>query len=262
MEQLKNIKEKIFDFHVHIGQFEEIYYSPHKIIEVLHLCGVSGAYISSTTSCIQWSNDKEKFLITEHIKDEFNEAIENAKELNFDVRPLYWVIPQRHFDGDKLEEIFRETEYKGFKIHPRAHEWNLSDERIKNLMNEICGFASIKKFPILIHTGICEFERPEKFEEFYKKYPEVIFILAHCKAVKSVIKLFSKYKNIYGDTAFCDFSSLKEINEAGFSERMLFGTDFPITNFFLGIKTNNKAKLIKQYKKFLSEELGSFFTVL
>ena len=43
---------------------------------------------------------------------------------------------------------------------------------------------------------------------------------------------------------------------------MLFGTDFPITNFFLGIKTNNKAKLIKQYKKFLSEELGSFFTVL
>ena len=58
------------------------------------------------------------------------------------------------------------------------------------------------------------------------------FVLAHCKDVEGVIDIFKKYKNVYGDTAFSSKRTCNEIFKAGFRNRMLFGTDFPITHWF------------------------------
>ena len=48
------------DYHVHCGQYYENYYQPASIIKALYNNGIKKAWISSTTSCIEWSNDKEK----------------------------------------------------------------------------------------------------------------------------------------------------------------------------------------------------------
>lgn len=117
--------------------------------------------------------------------------------------PVYWIIPKRHFENDTFSDVFSETPYQGLKIHPRAHDWNLKNEKIRDLMDCACQFAESRKIPIFIHTGYCEFESPEKFEKWYKNYPSVTFILLHCKKTDSVKTLFERYTNVLGDISFC-----------------------------------------------------------
>lgn len=246
---------------MHIGQFEECYYNPYKVIKVLASCGVIGAYVSSTTSCIEWSNPSEKELIIEHIRNEFIELESSATLLKFDARPLCWIIPQRYFEGESIRSVFEESMYKGFKIHPRVHKWDLSDSRVCSLMDEICQCAEEKSFPIFIHTGICDFERPEKFEEWYRRYSRVTFVLAHCKNTNSVIEMFKKYGNVHGDVSFCSLDSFLQISESGFSDRLLFGSDFPVTDYLCGKKTSNTKTLYTEYQELLHIWKRYFFSM-
>lgn len=245
------LNKKLFDFHVHIGQFEDVYYSPHKIVETLVSCGVGGAYISSTTSCIRFSNDTEKRIVVEHIQDEFRELMDSAKDNLFDARPLCWVIPERYLEGESVVQMMSESLYAGFKIHPRAHEWNLADSKICALMDDICDYSETNSVPILIHTGTIDYERPAKFERWFKMFPMVKFILAHCKAEDEVIDLMRRYRNVFGDTAFCSKQSFQTIMENGFARRMLWGTDFPIVDFFEGKRKNDLRSLKGVYRKLI-----------
>jgi predicted TIM-barrel fold metal-dependent hydrolase len=43
--------------------------------------------------------------------------------------------------------------------------------------------------------------------------------------------MFRTYKNVYGDTAFLPEANLQKIIHAGFGDRILPGSDFPITHF-------------------------------
>lgn len=144
--------DSYFDTHVHFGQFEDVYYSPHTVIETLAAHNVKGAYLSSTTSCMAWNDENEKEIIITHIKDEFEEAILCAKKLKFKLYPVYWIIPKRHFENDTFSDVFSETPYQGLKIHPRAHDWNLKNEKIRDLMDCACQFAESRKIAILIPT--------------------------------------------------------------------------------------------------------------
>lgn len=176
----------------------------------------------------------KKIIIT-HIKDEFEEAILCAKKLKFKLYPVYWIIPKRHFENDTFSDVFSETPYQGLKIHPRAHDWNLKNEKIRDLMDCACQFAESRKIPIFIHTGYCEFESPEKFEKWYKNYPSVTFILLHCKKTDSVKTLFERYtkeeiqasiKSIMFSGAVCGieiYASLR--NENGYHTKKMRATD-------------------------------------
>ena len=88
-------------------------------------------------------------------------------------------------------------------------------------------------------------------------FPEVKVHLAHCKDPEPIIQLFSKYKNLVGDTAFCPQDSYEAICKAGFKDRMFFGTDFPISHWYehhgeKDFPTDEK-NLTESYKKTLNE---------
>lgn len=250
-----------FDAHVHFGQFEDVYYPPHTVIEALVACNVTGAYLSSTTSCMAWNNMDEKEVIITHIKDEFEEASQCAKKLNFKLYPVYWIIPKRHFENDTFSNIFSETPYQGLKIHPRAHDWNLNNEKICCLMDCACQFAQKRKIPIFIHTGYCEFEHPEKFEKWYKNYSSVTFVLLHCKKTDSVKALFKKYNNVLGDISFCATDMVDELINAGFAERLYFGSDFPIMDYLYGKRNNGIDNLTNVYSDLLEAWQPYRFTI-
>ena len=216
------------DYHVHCGQYYETYYQPSTIIKSLYKNGIKEAWISSTTSCIEWTNLEEKEYLLKHIEEEITEAVFTAKKLGIELTPLYWVIPKRHFEGDKITMIMDNSLYKGFKIHPRIGDWNIANQ----LFEEICHYASNHNLPILIHTGTDNIDSPKRFETYFSKYKTVKFILAHCKDTKNIIKIFSNFNNVCGDTAFCPKESYEEIKLAGFKDRIQFGTDFPITHWF------------------------------
>lgn len=235
----------ISDYHVHCGQYYENYYQPASIINALYNNGIKNAWISSTTSCIEWSNQEEKEYLIKHINDEIEEAILTANKLDLTLTPLYWVIPQRHIDGESVKSVIKNSHYKGFKIHTKVGEWQNDTPFVRNLFNEVCLCADKYSYPILIHTGVDIVDSPNRFEEYFSNYKNVKFVLAHCKESATIIELFKKYPNVYGDTAFCPKESYDLISKMGFKNRLQYGTDFPI--MFL----NNKAekKLNSSYKK-------------
>jgi hypothetical protein len=236
-----------------MGQFEKVYYNPYKVIEVLSNYGVTGAYVSSTTSCIVWDDINEKKIVLDHIKAEFDELLYCAEQYGIDARPLCWVIPQRYFEGDSITQMYSEIEYMGFKIHPGAHKWNLQDNRIESLLDDICHMAIEKRVPIFIHTGVCDYELPQKFEEWFAKYPNAIFVLAHCRKPMEAIRLFDKYKNLYGDVSYTDIAHIKVVFEHGYAQRMLYGSDFPITNYRWGMESYADSDLYKNYGTVITE---------
>lgn len=243
----------IFDHHVHIGQFQDVYYNPYKMVDILLNCGVIGAYISSTTSCIDWDTKQEKEILISHIKAEIKELLSYSKERNFDAKPLCWIIPQRYYEGETVDEIYSECDYQGFKIHPRAHDWDLNKKMVVMLLSDICKIAEQKNVPVLIHTGICEFESPSKFKYWFETFPNVKFILAHCcRDVNKILDLFDTYKNLYGDVAFSKPEDLQPILYSKHRNRLLFGTDFPITAHNQSMKKYKKRSLYKNYKQILS----------
>ncbi len=244
------------DYHVHCGQYYETYYQPSNVIKALHGNGIKDVWISSTTSCISWESEEEKTYILQHIEDELKEAIEAAKRYGMNITPLYWVLPQRKQEGESIENIMDSSFYKGFKIHPKIGGWNLGSVLIETLMNEVCTYASKHSLPILIHTGIDESDSPAKFERFFGEYQTVKFVLAHCKNAEAVIGMFSKYKNVYGDVAFCPKESYEKICASGFIERLQIGTDFPITYWYSSkskVSKAQKSDLIFNYKKTIKE---------
>ena len=164
--------------------------------------------------------------MSRHIDDETEEALAEAGKCGMTLVPLYWVVPKRYDTLDKVDGV----KYAGFKIHPKIGEWN--GESGNSLLYDICTCAARERFPILIHTGVDTIDAPSRFETCFADFPDVKFVLAHCRISHDVIRLFEKYGNLFGDTAFCPLANYEQICRAGFESRMLWGTDFPITHWY------------------------------
>jgi predicted TIM-barrel fold metal-dependent hydrolase len=147
-------------------------------------------------------------------------------------KPFLWFIPPYIEQGPGIEEAFNTLPYAGIKLHPRAHRWDLGDKRHLACLHSLFAFADENALPILIHTGEGEFERPGYFRDFFSRYSKARCILAHCRPVPDTVALFRSCPNVYGDTAFLSFEGAAEIIKTGFKNRLLPGSDFPITHYF------------------------------
>lgn len=248
---MKNPEKPDFDCHVHFGQYNHIYYQPYLIIRALHRNGVRRAWVSSTTACIAPDSLEEAQYLSRHIDQEMQEATEEASKLKMTLLPLYWAVPGRYCALEKVDGAM----YAGFKIHPKIGEWG--NEIGNNLFRDICICACENHFPVLIHTGVDAVDWPSRFEKYFTGYPEVTFVLAHCRNVGEVLRLFEKYGNVLGDTAFCPTDNYKRICRAGFKTRMLFGTDFPVTHWCerksdkitLSVLSENYKEVLRRFKQ-------------
>lgn len=230
------------DYHVHIGQWFETYYDAGKVFSELKANGIDELWFSSTTSCryckeslaVQENIELQKNLpsareLYELIRFEIQEAISSAKKLGIRAHPLYWIVPEIHFSGAiTLEQAMAELPYEGFKIHPRGNMWNLEDERTAMLAEKVFSYANSHEFLMLIHCGENDFELPTKFETFIANYPHCNVQLAHCRPLKETLYMLKKYPNVTCDSAFADEKTLSAIREAGFAEKIRYGSDFPI----------------------------------
>ncbi len=138
-----------------------------------------------------------------------------------------------------LEKAMSEAPYKGFKLHPRANIWDISEPFTRALAESAFIYADKKKLPILIHTGP-DIDRADLFEPFFRLCTNGKIILAHCRPLDTTLRLLAEYDNVFCDTAFVPPEIVKQINEAGFKSKVLFGSDFPITDYFNNNRENTK----------------------
>jgi predicted TIM-barrel fold metal-dependent hydrolase len=238
------------DNHLHIGQFYEIYYEPLEVLRIVTGAGITDAVYSSTTSAKEGVRYRE-------VEREITGVTACYPAENF--KPFLWYIPPYLDEGLSVKSAFQNLPYRGIKLHPRAHRWNLRDKRHLDCLHSLFGYARENHLPVLVHTGEDKFERPAFFSSFFFLYPEVKFVLAHCRPAPDTITIFRDHSNVYGDTAFLSVEGYRQIVKAGFGERLIPGTDFPITHYF---NRKSWASLEKQYREDLAHRADLYEAVL
>lgn len=121
---------------------------------------------------------------------------------------------------------------KGVKLHPDIQHVKLDDERMLK-MYELCE----GRLPMLIHTGDSRYDysNPNRMMPILEKYPNLTVIGAHFggwSIWEDATEKFSKYKNFLVDCSSSLYAigakKAKELIMAYGTDRVLFGTDYPL----------------------------------
>ena len=208
----------VFDAHIHVGQFREQYKSPKELVEYLSYVGVSRFAVSSTTVC----------------EEDYTKVIEEHKELKAIVADrvlsVLWLTPLSLHNGGLDIFLNSGIGWKCVKIHPWLSPggWQEDNDDRETAIS----IAKQLQVPLLIHTGETEGSYPLCFEGSIKKHPDLTFILAHGRPIGETLELMKKYSNVLADTAFMPIENIVKLCEEKLSERVLWGSDYPITKYY------------------------------
>ena len=131
---------------------------------------------------------------------------------------------------DETDNIIK-SGLRGIKLHPDIQRFYADDERLL----EVFDFIG-EKIPVLIHCGDRRFDysRPERIKNIINNFPHLRLIAAHLGGWSLFEEGFDMLKNT---ECFFDISStmmflppeqVKKYIRGYGSERVLFGTDFPL----------------------------------
>ncbi len=244
-----------FDIHTHIGQFNQTYYDFHNVFSALKNNGITETTFAYLTPLFTETETAIEFYSSMSAKTK--EALAFAKEIGLKTNPLYWIDPMVLLGGMTLEKIMEDLDFQGLVVHPFLNDWNPKDTKRADLLTQVFEFAQKRKYEIFFHTGCSPSDNPLNFEKWFRNYPKVTVHLAHCKDPEPIIQLFSKYENLIGDTAFFFLFSYEAICQAGYTDRMFFGTDFPISHWYQHVGEDefpiDEKCLTESYKKTLEQ---------
>lgn len=221
------------DYHIHIGQFNDVYYDALEIFSVIESCsektGIDKINYSTTSTC---RDDVE----LEKIEEEIAYA-ESFKSNILKIQPYFWAIPKYAEQEVSIDSAMKSFNYCGFKLHSGAQFWDFSNNVHKNFLFQLFQYADDHRKIILIHTGDNITCKPNHFEEFIKIAPNAKIILAHSNPISETIKMIKSYENVTCDVSFVKNEDILELKNNVKPEKILFGTDFPITAHFNGISS-------------------------
>ena len=208
----------MLDLHVHIGQFYDRYFSPEYVVDLMASLNIERYAVSSTTVC------EENYA---KVLAEFSRLQFIAKER---VIPVFWITPQM-IDTGKLS-VFLESGivWKCLKVHPQIcpQAWH-SDSRY---FQEVVKLARSLRIPILIHTGEVAGCESSRFSSIIRSNADINFILAHGRPASEAMQILSLCCNVWIDTAFMETETIVEFVNAGFNDRVLWGTDMCIPQHY------------------------------
>lgn len=139
--------------------------------------------------------------------------------------------PDSESISDDIEEIIS-LGLKGVKIHPDFQKFRIDDEKC-----EMIYALSEGRLPILMHTGDnrYNFSNPENLIPVLEKHKNLTVIGAHFggwSCWKEAAEKLHKYDNFYVDCCstfnWLSVNKVEELIRIYGSEKVLFGTDFPM----------------------------------
>jgi predicted TIM-barrel fold metal-dependent hydrolase len=238
----------MIDAHVHIGQFNEIWYEAELVIQTVLQAGVEKVAFSSTTSCRDYVNYSE-------VEKEISTLLSRYKCDSQKINPLLWYNPDYHNQGLGIEKAMQTLPYCGIKIHPRAHNWDISDKKTLSILDELFGYADQNKLPVCIHTGYDKIDEADKFSQFFPKYPHAKIVLAHCRPRDQVLQLLLDNNNLFFDTAFVDCKEVAFFFLRDLGSRIILGSDFPITHYMNIQKSDMETDFVSQLENQYNKDL-------
>ena len=209
----------IFDFHVHMGQYFDDYYTPPRILRTLLTAGVSHFAYSSTSTIV---TDDVGFLQEERIA---------MHELSYGkAKPMLWVTHDMLKKSKDLSLYMNDAGGKivGLKIHGVSEPWEPFGKNLKRVFD----IAKEHKIFVMLHTGERENCEAGMYKRICKAYSGVPVVLAHGRPILQAIEMLRECPNTFVDTSFMPHEHLCILIEAArehnFTNRILFGTDTPI----------------------------------
>lgn len=173
-----------------------------------------------------------------------------------------------HPDFDNIEgEIERiiDLGLSGLKLHPIFQNFKIDEDKALKMFEKVGD-----KLPILIHMGDknSDFTSPERLSRVMKRFPEITFIGAHLGGY-SEWESAKKYligQNLYLDTSssvrFMEPEEAREIIRLHGVDKILFGTDYPLSNHKYEIECMEKLKLTKrEYEKIYWKNAYKLFKI-
>ncbi len=153
----------------------------------------------------------------------------------------------------------RELGLHGVKLHPDIQQFKIDDYRCLKIY-EMC---ERERLPILLHTGDSRYDysNPNRLLPVMKIYTELIVVGAHLggwsvwdEAVEKLVDLPNLYVDTCSCFAFMDRQKVKDIILAYGTDRVLFGTDYPMWSMLeelqnllsLGLSESDNRKILSK----------------
>ena len=209
----------LFDFHVHMGQYFDDYYTPPRILRTLRLAGITHFAYSSTSTVV---TDDPDFLLEERV------AMQKLSEGR--AKPILWVTHDMLKRSPDLSLYMNDTGGKicGMKIHGVSEKWLPNGRELQRVFK----IAQERGLFVKLHTGERENCEAGMYRKICAKYPDVQVVLAHGRPLMQAIKVLRECPNTFVDISFmplCQFQQLMDAaRQSCFTDRILFGTDTPI----------------------------------
>lgn len=141
----------------------------------------------------------------------------------------------------------KELGLSGIKFHPIFQGFDIDEEKAMKMFESIGS-----KFPVLIHVGDknSDASSPKRLAKVMDKFPEITFIGAHLGGYsewEEAKECLLGRKNLYIDTSssvrFLKPKIAREIIRLHGTDRVLFGTDYPLSNHKFEVNCLKKLKL-------------------
>lgn len=232
------------DHHIHIGQFNEIYYDALELFGIIestqNQTHITEIRYSSTSSC---RDDAELSLVEEEIA-----YAQSYESKNLAIKPYLWFIPKYAEQGISVESAASAFDYCGVKLHPAGQNWNEENPVHLKVLHQIFRWADDNKKSVLIHCGTQKCDLPTRFEPFFAEYKNARVILAHSNPVGQTAEMLNKYENVFSDTACIKSENLRKLRSlVNNKSKILFGSDFPVTHYFSTHLFGRKWSLEEEY---------------
>ena len=141
---------------------------------------------------------------------------------------------------DEMREGYERHQMRGIKLLPMYANFYPQESRLDALWS----YATKHALPVLLHTGttfvskaLLDCTLPRHLDDVAQRFPDVKIILAHLghPYEGETVAVIRKHPNLFADISALFyrpwqlFHSLMLVHEYNVWEKLLFGTDFPVT---------------------------------
>ncbi len=225
---------EIIDFHTHPFASNKtcicVYRHDYEGLAENMLPVMQGYGISKMCGAVIHVDGREDYPdVMTRIKDENREALKLRESSGG------YVIPGFHIHPDYVDESLAEIEFmheRGVnligELVPYMHEWERYDRAELHPILELAG----RRGMVVSFHNMAE----DSIDEMVKSHPDVMFVAAHPgehHLLLANVERLQKYENLCLDisgTGIFRFHALRYIVDKVGSERVLFGTDYPVCN--------------------------------
>lgn len=244
----------IIDSHAHVSK--SALANPEKLIEDMNLAGIDKAVIVpggmlDIRKMTEYTTGRERPRPVEPDNQHIAKCIDLYPDRFIG---FYCLNPMKEMN-EMLEEleIAIQQGFKGIKLAPLVHQMSFSDESVARVV----AFCGEKGIPLYTHVTVREATSTFALEALVANHPKTTIIIGHMglgDVDQHAIMLASEFDNVYLETSLAPILALKlAIDQLGV-EKLLFGTEFPLSDPLIEYEKIRRLPISEKEKKMILGE--------